>query len=326
MTPSFDSVPDSIFGVVEEHLETVERRHAVAVSFAVARGSHAWGGASPDSDYDVGFVFVHDDLREYAHLDGIEDAIHWEPDGNRESEDGDEFEYQGWDVSTFARLLADSNDGAIDLLRSPIRYRTPSGSGSVLEDLRAYVEATYDPVSLYHAWRGIATNNYRKYLSEHLVDGRNETYPILERRADSFVVERPGGDGTMTMPVDDERFTETQTKPTVKRNLLICRSAMYARYLTATGERGEHELPHLHFESFLEEQAGAVFAAERIDLARDLLVRKRAGEGDERVGDLVGREFAHPPREIDPRVHARGGPDVERLNGFVDELIDAALV
>jgi len=221
------------------------------------------------------------DLRRYAHLEGAPTVI----------ADRGEFEYQGWDVRTFARLLADSNEGAIDLLRSPIRYRLAYDPA----DLTAYIERTYNPIDLYHTWRGIATSNYRKYVSHHLVRNDDETFPIIDTAGGEYTVETD--DGTMTVSADDERFTETQTKPTVKRNLTICRAAMSAYYLEETGERGEHDLPALKFETFLREQAPAVFDADRIDCARELLERKRAGEGDAVIGDAVGREF--PPAESD---------------------------
>ncbi|MDQ2050724.1 nucleotidyltransferase domain-containing protein [Natronolimnohabitans sp. A-GB9] len=302
------SVPAYVFDAVDELLTTIEGEYDVDIAVAAARGSHAWGAASPDSDYDVGAVFVPTDLRQYAHLEGPTDVVH-ETDG--------EIEVQGWDVHTFVRLLADSNDGAIDLLRSPIRYRVDYEP----DDLRDYIERTYNPMDLYHAWRGIATSNYRKYISHHLVRTDDETFPIVESREDEYVVETD--DGTTTVPADDERFEETQTKPTVKRNLTIARAAMSARYLKATGERGGHELPALEFDRFLTEQAPSVFDDDRIERARELLERKRAGEGAATVGDAVGRGFAHPPKAIDPEVHARSGPDPERLDEFIDDIIAA---
>ncbi|QSX01074.1 nucleotidyltransferase domain-containing protein [Haloterrigena alkaliphila] len=302
------AVPDHIYEAIDDALTWIEIDHGVTVVFAVARGSRAWGAASPVSDYDVGFVFVPRDLRRYAHLEGPTEVV---------LEQRDEFEFQGWDVRTFARLLGDSNDGAIDALRSPIRYRVAYDPA----DLRTYVEGAYDPMDLYHAWRGIATSNYRKYVSHHLVRTDDELFPIVESYADGYLVE--ADEGTMTVPADDERFTETQTKPTVKRNLTIYRAAMAARYLKATGERGDHELPLIEFDRFLDEQAPAVFDHDRIERARELLERKRAGEGAATVGDAVGREFATPPREIDPAVHARSGPETDRLDGFIDEMIDA---
>lgn len=312
------TVPDHVFEDVDRLLSALEREHDVGISLAVARGSHAWGGASPASDYDVGFVFVPRDLRRYAHLEDPPTAIHANGDEIESGRRDAESDLQGWDVRTFARLLAESNDGAIDLLRSPIRYREEYDPTALV----AYVERTYNPMALYHAWRGIATNNYRKYLSHHLVRSDDTIFPIVEVSGDgdAYVVETD--DGTTKISVDDERFSETQTKPTVKRNLLIYRASMAARYLEATGERGDHELPALEFETFLTEQAPAVFTDERIDRVRELLERKRAGDGDVTIGDAVGRDFAHPSGEIDPAVHARDGPERGRLDAFVDDYIE----
>ncbi|MFU8869864.1 DNA polymerase beta superfamily protein [Natronococcus sp.] len=303
------SIPAHVRETIDSQLDEIERVREVAIVLAVARGSHAWGAAGPDSDYDIGFVYTPTDLRRYAHLGGVDEVL---------LEEREEFEYQGWDVRKFAALLADSNDGAIDLLRSPIRYRTRYDP----DPLADYVERTYNPIDCYHAWRGIATNNYRKYLSEHLVRNDDETFPTLERRDGEYLVETD--EGTTTVVADDERFAETGTKPTVKRNLTVVRAAMAARYLKETGERGDHELPAIEFEAFLDEQAPTVFDDERIGRARDLLERKRAGEGTVRIGDAVGRAFAHPPKRIDPAVHARDGPDRARLNDAIDEMIAAS--
>ena len=40
-------------------LDSIERGHHVRVLLAVESGSRAWGFASPDSDYDVRFIYVH---------------------------------------------------------------------------------------------------------------------------------------------------------------------------------------------------------------------------------------------------------------------------
>ncbi|OVE84904.1 nucleotidyltransferase domain-containing protein [Natronolimnobius baerhuensis] len=307
------SVSTAVRERIDATLADLEAAHEIAIPLAVARGSRAWNGSSPDSDYDVGFVFVPDDLRQYAHLGGTTETI----DDSR-----GEIELQGLSVRTFASLLADSNESALDLLRSPVQYRTQFDP----TDLEAYMTRAYNPIDLYHDWRAIASTNYRKYLSDHLVRSDDEIFPILERTADGYLVacdDDGTGEETMTIAADDERFSETQTKPTVKRNLTITRAAMSAYYLTATGDDGAHELPVIDFEMFLDEQAPAVFEADRIDRARDLLERKRRGEGSAVAGDQVGREFAHPPKRIDPAVHALEGPDPERLNAFVDDLIAA---
>ena len=44
---------------VQRQLTDVERRYGVRVLYACESGSRGWGFASPDSDYDVRFLYVH---------------------------------------------------------------------------------------------------------------------------------------------------------------------------------------------------------------------------------------------------------------------------
>ena len=40
-------------------MTTIEAEHNVQVLYACESGSRGWGFASPDSDYDVRFIYVH---------------------------------------------------------------------------------------------------------------------------------------------------------------------------------------------------------------------------------------------------------------------------
>ena len=60
--------------IVVEALAQIEREHDVRVLLAVESGSRAWGFASPDSDYDVRFVYAH---REDWYLSVFERGRPW---------------------------------------------------------------------------------------------------------------------------------------------------------------------------------------------------------------------------------------------------------
>ena len=51
-------VSDEMRAMVLETLARIERKHDVRVLFACESGSRGWGFASPDSDYDVRFLYV----------------------------------------------------------------------------------------------------------------------------------------------------------------------------------------------------------------------------------------------------------------------------
>ena len=60
---------------VLRQLKEVEQRYGVRVLYACESGSRGWGFASPDSDYDVRFLYVHPPewyLRVEAQRDVIE--------------------------------------------------------------------------------------------------------------------------------------------------------------------------------------------------------------------------------------------------------------
>ena len=44
--------------LIKEKLQEIEQRENCRILLAVESGSRAWGFASPDSDYDVRFIYV----------------------------------------------------------------------------------------------------------------------------------------------------------------------------------------------------------------------------------------------------------------------------
>ena len=95
-------------------LADIEKTENVRILLAVESGSRAWGFASPDSDYDVRFIYIRhkdDYLRLEKHRDVIELPIEGELDIN------------GWDLDKTLRLLRASNPTLFEWVSSPIVYR-----------------------------------------------------------------------------------------------------------------------------------------------------------------------------------------------------------
>ena len=59
---------------IELRLRQVEQQRGVKIIYAAESGSRAWGLASPDSDYDVRFVYVQP-REEYLRIDEQPDFI-----------------------------------------------------------------------------------------------------------------------------------------------------------------------------------------------------------------------------------------------------------
>ena len=81
--------------IIKEKLSEVEQKHNVKIIYACESGSRAWGFASPDSDYDVRFVYVRD-IRDYLRLDSVRDVIEYELN--------DVYDINGWDIKNCLRF------------------------------------------------------------------------------------------------------------------------------------------------------------------------------------------------------------------------------
>ena len=70
-----DDIP--IENIIAEKLCEIEVREQVRILYAVESGSRAWGVASPDSDYDVRFIYLRP-LDGYLKLEKTADVIEWQ--------------------------------------------------------------------------------------------------------------------------------------------------------------------------------------------------------------------------------------------------------
>ena len=113
---------EMIGAVIPEKLREIETREQVKILHCVESGSRAWGFESPDSDYDVRFVYVRRP-EHYLRLDRPRDVIEWQLD--------ETLDINGWDLQKALRLLHGSNPTLFEWDRSDIVYRsTPEWAGS----------------------------------------------------------------------------------------------------------------------------------------------------------------------------------------------------
>ena len=99
---------------IQENLDAIEKRHAVMILLAVESGSRAWGFASPDSDYDVRFIYMHRP-EEYLRVDPMKDVIEWQLD--------EVLDINGWDLKKALLAFGKGNPNVMEWANSPIVYR-----------------------------------------------------------------------------------------------------------------------------------------------------------------------------------------------------------
>lgn len=104
--------------------------------YACETGSRAWGFPSPDSDYDVRFLYMHN--RDwYLHLGKHKDTI--------EVMDGD-LDVSGWDLKKSLQLLKKSNAALLERFSSPIVYYERPGFADAFRKL---IDAYYSPTAVF---------------------------------------------------------------------------------------------------------------------------------------------------------------------------------
>lgn len=121
-----------------EKLSEIEKANAIEIVFAVESGSRAWGFASPDSDYDI--CFVYKNKKEwYLNL--------WEQKDTIDFMTEDDLDGVGWDIKKALKLLAKSNASFSGWLFSPIIYKADE---EFIKELKELANINFNPVAGFH--------------------------------------------------------------------------------------------------------------------------------------------------------------------------------
>ena len=148
---------------IQEKLREIERREECRILLAVESGSRAWGFASPDSDYDVRFIYVHPE-KAYLRLDRTRDVI--------EVPINDELDINGWDIDKTLRLLHKSNPTVFEWFSSPIIYQSSAFADQFRPIMQKYFSSK---AGLWH-YLHMAEGNYRDYLRGKMVRAKKYFY------------------------------------------------------------------------------------------------------------------------------------------------------
>ena len=99
---------------IQENLDEIENKCHVKILMAVESGSRSWGFASPDSDYDVRFIYMHAP-EDYLRIDPIRDVIEWKLD--------EVLDINGWDLKKALLAFGKGNPNVMGWAASPIISR-----------------------------------------------------------------------------------------------------------------------------------------------------------------------------------------------------------
>jgi uncharacterized protein len=187
--------------IIENKLLEIEQTHQVKVLYACETGSRAWGFPSPDSDYDVRMIYMHEPDW-YLSLFDKKDTIEFM------SEDG-ELDITGWDIKKCLNLMWKSNGPLLERLQSPIVYREKEG---ILSSLRPYADKCFAPISTMHHYLGMAKNSFSEIEGKEEVKLKKLFYSLRATLACKWILDKDSTPPIVFMKMVEELSLDKKLK------------------------------------------------------------------------------------------------------------------
>lgn len=162
---------------IRNKLREIEEKEQVKILYCVESGSRAWGFASPDSDYDVRFIYVRP-KEFYLRLNKGRDVIEWQLD--------DTLDINGWDIQKAFLLLYKSNPTLFEWNASPIVYKTTREWDKISKLLKNYFSVKATLCHYFH----MAKRNFYENFKGETVCLKKYFYVLRPLLACEWVLER----------------------------------------------------------------------------------------------------------------------------------------
>jgi hypothetical protein len=219
---------------IEATLTRVEAEFDVQILFACESGSRGWGFASPDSDYDVRFIYVHKVawyLTVFPGRDVIELPVN------------EVYDVSGWDLRKALGLLRNGNATLVEWLSSPVIYRAdPVFLGAV----RAAAMQVDRPERAFHHYLHMARKNYREYLQGETVRLKKYLYVLRPLFACLWIEQQRGPVPMRFQDMVDALVADDELRAAIAELLHIKRRASEA----------DHGAPMPAINAFIDTQLG----------------------------------------------------------------------
>lgn len=167
LSPFRPSIDPAMREIIARQLDGIETDFGVRILFAIESGSRAWGFPSPDSDYDVRFVYAHP-ADWYLSLEPGRDVIELPIEGD--------LDIGGWDIRKALNLLLKPNPVMLEWLSSPIRYRWDEDS---CDRLVALSRDTAPASACIHHYLHLGTGQWRKHVGDKATVNYKKYFYVL---------------------------------------------------------------------------------------------------------------------------------------------------
>ena len=196
-----------------KRLHAAEQEHDIKILYCCESGSRAWGFASPDSDYDVRFIYVkRQDWYLSFDVEKKRDVVEYPI--------VDEIDCNGWDLRKALYLLTRTNGALLEWLNSPITYIE---RGCMAQEMRKIAPEVFNPIALCYHYSHMARGNAREYIFTEKVRLKKYFYVLRPLFAIQHI-EKGMGIPPVEFEALVERVAPDSLKPVIEELLQLKRN------------------------------------------------------------------------------------------------------
>lgn len=164
--------------IILEKLTQIEQDKQVKILYACESGSRAWGFASPDSDFDVRFIYIHQPDY-YLSIDDGSDVI--------ELPVNEVLDISGWDIRKALKLFRKSNPPLMEWLQSPIIYQK---NDAFFDEIKTLTPDYYIPRNGFNHYLNMTQNTFEGSLQTDMVKLKKYFYALRPILACKWTVDK----------------------------------------------------------------------------------------------------------------------------------------
>lgn len=187
--------------ILQKLLE-LEQSENIKILYACESGSRAWGFTSPDSDFDVRFIYARP-ADDYLSIAEVSDTVGLPVD--------EILDISGWDIKKALKLFLKSNGPLYEWLQSPIVYRQKD---AFADELRELMPHYFSLRSAANHYLSMAYNTFRDDLQSDQVKMKRYFYALRPILACLWIIERQS-----VPPMGFEHLCVLITDPKVQHSI-----------------------------------------------------------------------------------------------------------
>jgi uncharacterized protein len=170
------TIEADIHTTITSELQQLANQAQITILYACESGSRAWGFPSPDSDYDVRFVYLRP-LEWYLSIEDRPDTIDLPVNSL--------LDINGWDLRKALKLFKGSNSVIYEWIQSPIIYQT---NDRLADELLNLANNYYSPRAGIHHYLNMTINCCREHLQLDSVKLKKYFYALRPILAAKWIV------------------------------------------------------------------------------------------------------------------------------------------